>query len=453
MVFDQAKFTSQLQAVGKLYKEALIDFGRATATNNVIDLVKAIELVANEGERATALGTAARRFRTQYSSLMSESNIRSHLDPIFRSYLRDVIGAAPDELQNIQGSWQRIYEHFLFTSPGVPRVPIYSLRSRSINYGLTAASQSGTGNGIVKRLTIDPYNYEIEGAPCPFTVNFECVRDVNTGTEPGEEEFSVSGPGRTDILDEGSGVSNQARQLIASLNSDGDFLGNASFQDEGAANADPSDLSDWIDPTGVYGSAKYAIVADGYRSSVEEIDQNVTLALEIKGEHTIQQELEDLLLFTPYYWSMAIKPLTGLTAGEITVSWGNKTRVFDLSSLVVNSWNLVGVDNAPGLNPDLYPYNFNDSSNLFKIAVTSPLVGGNVLVDAITFQPMRKFAGTWWAIVPGTQQFLAGTSRKTFQFTDALDSVDSILQRLIALAYQGRYLPHALAPSIADPAA
>lgn len=454
MAFNQAKFTSQLQAVADYFKEALINFGAETATHNVRDLINAIKLTADEGSFAAALSARATNTRTRYAQAVAGAVIRDLMDPIFLSYLRDVIGVPPDQLSDVASSWGRIFEHFIYSAPGTLRGTPYTVQTRGITRGTTAASSSGTGNGVIYRLTEDRYGYETENSPAPCDIDFECISDESRGADPGEEVFEITVPGGTDILDQGDSVGFNRARRIAGLNSDGDFLSDASFQitTNASGDADPDDLGAWEDPTGVYGSAKYALdTGDPYMASVEEEDSGVSVCLEIKGSHKIQQELEGLSALVPYFWSVAARPGAALSAGALTVGWGSKTQAFTLTSLSGGLGAYTSL--VPTLDKDLYPWNFSDSSNLFSLEITTPLASDTVKVDNVRFGPMIPFAGTWWFIDPGTTQFLSGTNKKTFKFQDTLAGADAIIQRLIWLAY-GLYLPHTAAatpPTITDP--
>jgi hypothetical protein len=452
MAFDQAKFTAQIQAVAKYFKESLIDFGRETSTNNVIDLTRAIEIVANEGDFAALLASRTRTARSRYASAVSGATIKSLMDPIFQSYLRNVMLVPPEEIGDVSSSWPRIVEHFLFSAPGVARVPIFSVQSRGITRGTSPASSSGTGDGVVHRLTVDRYGVTVEGSPVPFNIDFECTQDETGGADPGEETFAMSGPGATDILDEGSGVGFDPTKTIASLNSDGEFLSDASFQltNTAAGVPDPTDIGSWIDPTGLYGTAKYAIVSTNtFMSSVEEDENGQALALQVKGNHKLQQELEGLDPFTPYYFTARVRGQAGATAGTCRFKFGNQTVD---QSLTASPGAYVTV--TPPLDANLFPYNFADSANLFSFEGVSVPVGESFQVDNIRYGPMIPFGGTWWFIDAGATQFLSGAVKKTFLFSDTLVGTDSIIQRLIHLAY-GVYLPHVAAatpPTIPDPA-
>lgn len=454
MVYDQTKFASQLTVIAKYFKEALIDFGRETTTNNVIDLTKAIEAVANEGDFSALLSTRARTARARYSQAVAGAVIKSLLDPVFKNYLRHVIGVDPNEIGDVVSSWPLIIEHWLFSSPGVARVPIYSIQSRGITRGTSPASSAGTGDGVPYRLTQDQYGIEVENGAVPLNIDLRCIQGEAEGADPGQELFSIGGAGGTDILDQGAGVTFDPKATLRALNSDGEFISDGSFQltTNSGGNADPDDLGAWEDPTGTYGSAKYALdTTHTFMPSVEEAENGQAVSLEIKGSHTIQQELLGIRPAEPLFWTMRVRPGAALSAGGLTVAWGNQTKVLDLTSIAAGAFAVL----TPPLDKNLFPYNFGDASNLLKLSISTPLAGDTVKIDNVRVGKMRPWGGSWWFIDPGATQFLAGAAYKFFRFADALSGTDSIIQRLLALAY-GMYLPHVSAatpPTIPDPTA
>lgn len=444
MAYDQAKFTAQLQAAAKYFKEALIDFGRETATNNVVALTQAIEAVSDEGSYSAELGVNARNTRTRYANTVGAKAIRDMFDPIFKSYLRDVIGASIDEKYSSLAGLRRIAEFFLFSSPGVARGTKYSVKSRGITRD-TSASESGTGDGEVYRLTVDRFGENIESGVFPATINFTCIQSAGKGTYKGNEGFRIESPNWTDVLDQGLGVTNYPIGSIQSFNRSG-IVQDGSFGIGTAADSDPSSLGAWEDVDGTYGTAKYEIVdTPVFDSSAEEQLTGVALALKIKGNHTIRQKMTLPDLEKPIFYAIRYYPEVGMLAGTLDIGWGSKSQSFSLSA-DPDAWNLA----IPTLDEDLYPFNFDDGDNYFSIGIDSMTAGKSCVVDCVRVQQFTLYGGTYWVIDPGTTHFLSGANAKTFGFTDT--ATEATIQRLLAIGY-GSYLPSDASPTIADPTA
>jgi len=427
MAVTQTQINTMLQKVGKLYKEALVDFGRETATNNVIALTNDIKSNV-AGDFGQDLSQRADAWRRRFASVVSGPEWKQLLDPIWQNFLRDIA----DNKGNLDptSNFGTIYQTFIDNN--------LHLVSRGLTFDITP-TETGTGSGNIHRLTVDRNDKTIEGVYSPLSISFTCVTDESTGAEPGEEEFEISAPVGTDILDRGTGVTFDPANSMSSRNSDGSFLSDASFQSVNAADADPADLGAWIDGDGtttpVYGSAKYALTATNTAmESVEEAANGQAIALEIKGNHGIYQELNDTDLFTPYFFTIRVRPGASLSAGNLTVTWGSKSQIFDLTALSAGSYNII----SPTLDKNLWGYQFSTAAPKFKIVIDS-LAGDTVEIDNVRFGAMDFHAGTYYFIDADTTQFLAGANEKKFVFVDTVSS-DSILQAMIHLAY-GQYLP------------
>lgn len=418
MAVTHSQFATMLQNEADFWKEVLINFGRE-GSENIIALVNAIKADAI-GNYSGLIESRADARRAAYAAFAGPSAIRRGLDPVFQSALLDLIDnkGATDP----QAAWDLIYRYFDDNG--------YAVLSRGIDYD-TSATAAGTGNGSIYRLTTNVYGREIEGVDAPVNIEVACTVDEVRGAEPGEETFSIAvKDGAFDILERGNTVGFAAPVTMQSLNSDGDYLTDASFQLSDAAVADPDDLGAWIDSAGTYGSAKYALLADAEMSSAEEVETGTALSLEIKGNHTISQDLDGLAPNVPHFWTMRVKPGASISAGTLTVTWGSKSQAFDLTGLSAGNWNTI----APDLDEDLYPYNFAGADPKFQLAVTS-LSGDTVQVDLVRFGPMTQFNGTWWWHDAGSTQALAGTNQRTFNFSDGLDGSDSIIQQIIRFGY------------------
>lgn len=418
MAITHAQYVSMLQKCADLFKESLFNFGR-TSSENIISLVDAIKANAT-GDYSNEIVTAAASFRQRYASLVGAGEMRKLFDAVFRTLLKDLI----DNKGNLDpaSNWTAIYDYH--------RNNGYAVKSRTINYD-SSATTSGTGSGTVHRLTINRYGREIEGADVPLNILLTCVSDETSGENPGEEQFSIEAlRAAFDILNRGDTVAvDVPPKTIRPINSDG-IVVDHSFQTTDIAVADPTDLGAWIDSAGVYGSAKYALVVDSQMSSVEEETNGAGISLEIKGNHTIYQDISISDFNAPHFWSLRVKPGASIAGGTLTFTWGSKSQAVSLTGLSAGAWNIV----TATLDENLYPFNWASATNRVQIAI-SGLSGDTVRVDLVRMAPMTSFNGTWWAMDAGSTQFLAGANKKTFAYGDGLAGSDAVINQLIRFAY------------------
>lgn len=422
---------SALQAVGDLFNQAFFLFGRETTTNNVVDLTDAVKAAATGPARAD-LEKRAELWRARYSQLVRGDEIRALFDPCFQAILADLM-TTNEGITDPQAGWSLMFEKYFIDNN-------YYFASRGITFAATPSSSSGTGGGTVLRLTKDRYGRTMEGVTVPFTTRLRCV--ASNQDAPGEESFSIGGDlAAVDILQQGTSVTFVPPGLIRGANSDGNFLKNAGFGSGAAAVADPSAITGWEDVTGVYGSARYAIVSTNtYMSSVEEARTGVPLALQFKAgqsNHTIQKQLKGINFYKPYLPSLRVRPGAALSAGTLTVTWGSKSQSWDLTALSggLGAYTLI----YPDLDEDLWGYNFAAGDPYFKIGV-SGVTDDTVNIDNVRFREMDFWGGTYWAVEPNATQFEAGANEKIFTFADTLAGSDSVLQRLFFYGY-GLYMP------------
>lgn len=431
MAITHAQYVTMFQEVGELYRAALIEFGRATATKNVISLVNGIK-DNSKGDFGHALSTRAATWRSNYASLVSSGRWKALLDPIFAAVLRDLA----DNKGNLDPSsnWIEITKYHNETGP-------YAIQTRGITFDASPTA-AGSGDGTAYRLTVDRNGVTIEGVYIPLDISFRCTIVDNAAI--GEETFEITVPAPTDILDLGSTISFDSPGTIQAQNSDGEFLRDHSFQLSTVAVADPSTLGAWVDSVGVYGSAKYALEATVVSiTSNEETANGQALSLEVKGNYTIQQSLTGVDLFTPYFWSIRVSTQGTISAGDLIVHWGSKSQTIDLTAVSQGgTFDLHTID----LDKDCFGWNFAGDAGtaLFELEISSLAGGGTVYLDTVRFRPFRFFGGHWWALESGATNFQSGVNAKTLVYNDVLAGADSVLGSLVHTAY-GRYLNSAAA--------
>ena len=108
MAITHAQYVTMLQKVGKAYKEALVDFGRETATNNVISLVDDIKDNA-KGDFGQELSRAADNWRQAFAQNVSGQRWKTLLDPIYKNVLRDLANNKGN--LDPASNWGAIYDY------------------------------------------------------------------------------------------------------------------------------------------------------------------------------------------------------------------------------------------------------------------------------------------------------------------------------------------------------
>jgi hypothetical protein len=425
MAISQANWVTIFKAWADIFKEALINFG-SEAAKNVPALIDAIRTASPQADNGAGISAIAEQFRGSYVGVVSDSRMAQMLDPILSVYLKDL--AINRGNIDPSSNFGAIYDAFVAANLHV--------QSRSPTFDIVP-TETGTGNGTLRRLTVDHLGHPIESGAFPLDIRVEAILAESDGASPGAETFRISGPAGKDILQQGGGFTSDAAGEINSQNDD-DLVLDHSFESVTADDADPSDLGSWLDSAGVYGSAKYAIGSSApapYMSSVREDLNGYAGRLEIKGNYTFQQEMAQVDPRTPIDFAPRFYRPSGTTSVTVTISWGSKSQVWTEADLTADAW----VALRPTLDKDLYGHNWGDTGRMFTVAITN-LTGGSIFADSVRVYRMIFWGGSWWAIDAGTTQFLTGANQKVFELSDTIDS-DSIIQRLLALSI-GRYLPH-----------
>lgn len=430
MSLNEARFDALVTAIMDLGKEIYIETG-SEAVENVVTLVDNIQKLEG-GSRQGALSDRALRFMIDYTNSIS-SGLQAQIVLLFNDY-QDFIGSKVQSRWPAAESQGEVFDHFIAQGK--------SVKSREPAYD-TIPTESGTGNATIVRLTEDGRGFEIENAFLPLDITLEVQQDQQDRIERFEEPFLFEAPLLSNFLDPTGKFGGNNFPLLTPRNRDGDFISNASFQlgqsgGSPIAVPDAASFGDWVDPTGVYGSAKYAFSAtDIYRRAIEEQGgDRIGISLEIKDNLTLQQPVLGLRRGFPYLWTAEVMRKASAT-GLVNLNLGSNTSAqLDLSLLTNDVYTRI----IPTLDQNLFPRNFSVDELSLQI-VSSALAVGTFKIDSIQFLEGTFFNGTWWWIIPGTVPSLRNATPKQYVFNDALVGTDSIIQRLMALLF-GLYLPH-----------
>lgn len=441
MAVSEGDWVTMLEKVADLLHTQLI---KATETSPTVQAqLQAIRDNA-VGVLTPRVEQQVERWRSRRAGLVDSSQLRAWLDPVVETFLRDLTDN--EGTTDPVAGFPRVYDSLL--SRG-----IYAT-SRGIAFGNVSAA--GTGGGTALRLTTDHRGQTIEGVYVPLDVVIRAQRLQRL--RPGEPVYSIAGPAMLDILEQGGGGTADPAGTLTGKNSGG-LIADGSFGVGTGTDTSPSDIGAW---EGWDGSAEVAITgtdyelattgdvdgsASPYMSDVSEAASGVPLALGLKTAKGIRQQITSPPgLFVPILPFMAVYRPASLTAVDLTVSWGSKSQVFDETDLTADTWVLV----YPDLDKDLFGFNWQDTQNYVSWVASNRSGSGSLWLDAGRVHPFTFWGGLWWQVHAGPIPDAVGAAERSYTFAHTLSGSDSVVQRLIHLAY-GRYFPSSGSTLITDP--
>ena len=430
MSLNDAKFDALFVAINDLGKQIQFETGNE-ATENVLTLVDNIAKLEG-GDRKGQISSRAEQFKDEFASNIS-SSVQQKLVLLMNDY-QDLINSKVQSRWPAGAAHAEIFKNWDDNSK--------SVKSRQPAYD-TSATEVGTGNATIIRLTEDALGYEIENAYLPLDIDLEVQSDQQSRVARFEEPFLFSAPLTSEFLNPAGKYGGSAFPLMTPLNRDGNFLTNHSWQlgqSGGSPIATPAaaNFGDWEDAAGLYGSARYAFSStDTYRQAFEETGGGrIPISLEIKTDLTLQQAISGTRRGFPYLWTAEIMRKNSAT-GDVNLDLGNNTSAtVDLSTLTNDVYSRI----IPTLDQNLFQDAFNVDELKLKI-ISSSLAVGTFKLDSLQFLEGTFFNGTWWWIIPGTIPSLRNATPKKYTFNDSLVGADSVNQRIVALLF-GLYFPH-----------
>jgi len=362
---------------------------------------------------------AAQSAQAQLRSLLNSAALMgpARCAPLWATFAR-VASLPPGE-----DFWERIFRYFVDNS--------LTVKYRNITFGSVSAI-TGSGTGLVKRLTVDQDGFNIESVFAE-TKTFECVADQVTGARRHAEVFAARGAtaGKDSLELIGTGRSTLITAIDAQSSST--LVPNSSFEN-------------------VTVSSYPTITAiDGWTaSSISDLETETTTvykdnpqaatsrSLRFKTNASITQNFTDLGLRwdkrVPLYAQIAFYRESSCD-GNLNIVIGAQTQTVALSAQsgwTILVWKLTSANWY--LNWRLA------SAAVATAAVTISLdsrTTGTLLIDDFLIGPMAPVDGAYVAIVGGATPFL---QRDKFTVTDS--SADTgIVQTFLARRY-GRYLPY-----------
>lgn len=421
---------AQLVATVDLQEE--VRFKGESAVKSVLSLIDAIDVVGKGDFNATLIA-AARNYRTRYSAVLAGDT--ALLTPVLRHFMRFLGKQATDP----RAMLDELYDDFVANA--------ITIRSRGFVLA-TPPAFTGTGNGVLLRLTVDENNFAFEHG-IPDTKTGTITRDVSTGSQIHEEVLTLEGATPSvDLLDFDLG-SGQTAFVTALTFRNAATLQNAGFRQltsalpiaVGSPRVLTAAPAGWEITAGVVGDLT------GQADLVFRTLQGESLATALRwtGNVTIRQLLRtngvQLVSNVPHMVGVAIVRENSAT-GTVTLSLGTSSVVKDLSTMVNGVYEFVPI----ALGTGYWFENFNETDLDVEVAAAA-LAVGQFSISEVILAPGVFFDGSWYWLIGGTIAFLRDD---VSAFTDT-DGGTGKIQRTQARAFGHRTLPHAVVPTLADP--
>lgn len=292
-------------------------------------------------------------------------------------------------------------------------------KSRNFTFGTPAFVTPFTGNGVIRRCTVDRRGYKLEctGSEAKKAI---CIRDQTSGARRHREVFRFEGatPSPDALSWLGSGI--QGEIATADCLSPGTPLLNPSFEGgvSGTDNtlfASTTQCTSWVaDAAATFKSrveteetSPHALVYKGFEGS--PLGTGKLASLEFQASGNIQQIIQRqgrraLSRDVSYYGHLAWRRRASAT-GTLSFEIGSKSVSVDVSTGTNDIWNLLLWPASGGPGQNSWFDNFVEDLLNVKIAMAS-LAVGQVAIDDVHVIPMVNIDGTYALPVGGTTPFL-----------------------------------------------
>ncbi len=411
---SRAEIEAQWVAMVTLLNEAR-KFGNVNATNWVT-LQDTYEQLY-EGDFVTEQGNGVSQARAGLASLLSAATAGAMHDPLLRSYVRAVVNgndiSDPGEMLN------RIFQHMIDNS--------YTVKSRDFTFATPSAAGANVGNGSFIRLNKDEYDYPIENQHVDAKVA-RCLRDQNSGTGIGEEEFELYGqaPGADGLQVSGSG----RKKAVYALSARNSIMSNPSFDQLAGTITAPTDITSWTSSVTVNATNYQFDETNYYR----KFQGTTPRALQMNVTSTLTQKLSTFNIKlrgdVPYMVQLSWNRQVGAASGTLQVDWGSKNN--SVVAAAQTGWQQLRVPSTIGTNCWLKNFNEND----LDLVISWTRTAGTLLIDDLLVVPGTQFDGGWLWILGGSTAFLKNDK---WTYTDT--ATDAGLINYWLWRARGRYLP------------
>lgn len=411
---SRAEIEAQWVNMATLLNEAR-KFGNVNGTNWVT-LQDAYEQLF-EGDFVGAQAASVVNARAGLASMLSNANAGAMHDPLLRSYVRAVVNA--ENIADRDDMVDRIFRHMHDNT--------LTVQSRNFTHAAPSAAGGNVGNGSYTRLNTDEFGYRIENQHVDAKTA-RCLRDQNSGTGIGEEEFELYGqaPGPDGLQVSGSG----RKKLVYAMSARQSMMSNPSFDQFSGTASVPTDITSWTSSVAV-SATNYVFDATNY---YRKFQGTTPYALQMNVTSTLTQKLSTfntkLRADVPYLVQLAWNRQVGTASGTLQINWGSINN--SVAVAAQTGWQTLVVPSSIGSNCWLRNFNEND----LDLQIVWTRTAGTLLIDDLLVIPGTQFDGGWLWIIGGSTAFLKNDK---WTYTDTATE-PGLLNYWLWRAC-GRYLP------------
>lgn len=441
---SRATIYTEIQKVVDLLEEWRL-FGRTNA-KNLISMFNAIQ-TNSAGDYVPNIQAVLAAYRQNAALNISPAIVAAFLRPLLQTLCKSVIGRG--DPNNDASMMYEIYKYFVDNGQRV--------QSRNLTYGTPVAGASNVGNNQIIRLARDQFNYPIENTFLDQK-RILCVSDFQTGTNRGNEIFTVQGqtPAIDDLERSGSGFSG----FLQGKTTDDGLLFNASWTYFTGDATSPTAITNWTSTdlagAAITMSSSYATMDSTNYFRAAPSDQNATsYAIKLVASQRLSQKLSvkgsKLRTDRPYLlaviWNAAKFSAQGTLIGRL----GNANRSITVTG--ASGWNVSLIPTPIGsfAQQSCWPRLF--ESDDMSVSLDFNRTSGSLLIDDVLLIEGAITDGTFaWCIPSSTAAWVPSKINDVYTYADIAAS-DSKIQKFLWWGF-GAYWPHSVSSSItlSDPA-
>ena len=330
---------------------------------------------------------------------------REALQARWRPFLREIVKIATGDSPRVtlpDASLLEVVRKYMVDNTKTIKTRALTLNAPTVT--------SATGNGTIRRLTVDKDNNTMEAVNVE-TLTFEIEQDQNSGAKEHAEVFRVTGltPGQIGANNALEWVGSGIDTTIASAHArTSRILRNSSFDTNGVSSSgdalsSTTTVTNWVVSTAAnwkaYNTSVY--VYRGYPGAPA-----TKWGLECIADDDITQTILTANAGArfnpriPYFVRIAWKRLSSAT-GNLTLAVGSQSTLVTIGSGTNGVWNHLFV----ALGTKNYFDNFN-VAGLTVSATVDTLAVGTVVIDDIVLAPMSLIGGNWYVVDGGDTAWL-----------------------------------------------
>lgn len=440
----RAAIYSQIQAIVDCLEE-FRKFGRSNS-KNLVSLFNSIQTIS-AGDYVPNLESTLAAYRQNAALNMSPAFIAAMLRPMLQTLCKSVIGRGDpnsDASMNFE-----IYKYFVDNGQRV--------QGRNITYGTPVATAGNTGNNQIIRLARDQYNFPIENTFLDKK-RILCVSDYQTGTQRGNEIFTVQGqtPAIDDLERSGSGFTG----FLQAKTTDDSLLFNASWTNFSGTATAPTAVTNWTltDLLGVsqtVSSSYMTFDSTNFFRAAPSDASATSYAIKLVASQRLSQKLSvrgtKLRADRPYLLAVIWNAAAYTAQGTLVARMGATNRSITVTG--GTGWNVSLIPAPVGsfAQQSCWPRNFETDD--MSISLDFVRTSGSLLIDDVLLIEGTPVDGTFaWCIPASTTAWVPSKLNDSYTYAD-LTTGDSKIQKFLWMGF-GSYWPSSISSSItlADPA-